>query len=67
MELLGIPAVGARLLANSRDRVRVELTQIACGLGQPPPERDGARPPLLEGRVIEEGVGPAVEDLVGER
>ena len=60
-------AVGARLLADARDRVRVELREIARRLGQPAPERDGARPPLLERRVVEEGVRPAVEDLVGER
>ena len=67
VELLGVPAVGACLLADPRDRVRVELREIPSGLRQTPPERHGPRPPLLERRVVEEGVRAAVEDLVGER
>ena len=67
VELLRVAAVGARLLADAGDRLRVELAEIARRLGQPASHRDRPGAALLERGVVEERVGAAVQDLVRER
>ena len=67
MQLLGVARLGPRLVAHARDRVGIESAQLACALGQAAAKRHGARPALLERRVVEVGVGPPVQDLVRER
>ena len=67
MELLGVAAIGARLLADPGDRLGVELAQVPRRLGEPAAERDRAGAALLQRRVVEERVGAPVQDLVRER
>ncbi len=67
MELVGIPGVRCRLAADAVDGVGVEPPQVPGALRQPSSQRHRPGAPLLEGRVVEEGVGLAVQDLVGER
>ena len=66
MKLFPIARVQPRLVAHAPDRVGIETPQIAGGLGQAPPHGHGAGPTLLERGVVQEGVRPAVQDLVGQ-
>ena len=67
VQLVGGLGPGLRLLDHRRHRLGVERAQALDDLGrQPAPHRDRARAPLLEGGVVEEGVGVGVQDLVRE-
>ena len=66
VQLLGIPQFGLCLFGDPRHDTRVERSKIACLQRQDTPRRDGARPPLFERGVIEEGIGTPVQDLLGQ-
>ncbi len=68
VQLVGGLDPGLGLLDHRGHRLRVERPQALDDLGgQPAPDRDRPRAPLLQRRVVEESVGVRVEDLVGER
>ena len=68
MELVGVLRLGPGLLSHPRDGRGVERSQVGSRLRVEPaahPHRLGA--PLLERRVVEEGVRTRGEDLVSQR
>ncbi len=67
MKLVRVARSRLRFGDDARDRLRVERAQIALVRGEGPPERDGARPALLERGVVEERVRLRVQNLVRER
>ena len=66
MDLLGVAGLGPSFLDDALDSSRVETAQVAGALGQGAAGSDGSGAALLERSVVEERVGPAVEDFVGE-
>ena len=67
MQLVGVAQLGRRLVPDPGDGVGVEGGQVPGVDRQAAAQRHRPAAPLLEGGVVEEGVGPAVEDLVGQR
>ena len=66
VQLVGIPEIGTGLGPDSRNGVGIKGSQIAGLHREAPPEGNGAAPALLKRRIVEERVGPGIEDLVGE-
>ena len=64
VDLLGVAGDGPGLLAHAGDGRGVERGEVAGVAGQRVTQHDGARAALLQGGVVEEGVGLAVDDLV---
>ena len=65
LQFVGIPNVRRGVLADLLDGRRRQgahpSRQVRVGAAQ----RDGPRPPFLQGRVVQEGVGVGIQDLVG--
>ncbi|MCH8974582.1 MAG: hypothetical protein IH869_05855, partial [Chloroflexi bacterium] len=55
-----------RVLLLLRDGVGVQRAEVLRVLGQSPAQRDRAGAPLLQRRVVQEGIGHRVQDLVRE-
>ena len=66
MQLVGVARVGTRFLADALDRGGVERAQIVRGRLAGAPRLHGVASPLLERRIVEEGVRLRVHDLVRE-
>ena len=68
MQLVGVADIGPCLSANTLDGSRIERSQIG-GIGRLvcPARVHRLGTALLERRIVEEGVGPRVQDLVRER
>ena len=66
VKLVGIPGLGSHLVANPRDGGGIEPAEIPDALGQAAAQGHGAAAALLEGRIVQKGVGPPVQDLMGE-
>jgi hypothetical protein len=65
VQLVGVARIGPDFLFHQRNRIRVQDPQAAVRRRiSGAPRHDGLRPPLLEGRVVDELVRPRVEDLV---
>jgi len=68
VDLVGVARLGTRLLRHGADRLRVERAEAGrVGGRQRAAQHHRPGPPLLEGRVVEEGPGLRAQDLVGER
>jgi hypothetical protein len=66
VELVGVARIGLHFFPDPLDGVRVQPAQIACLHRQPPSKRHRPAAALLQGRVVQVGERPAVEDLVGQ-
>ena len=66
VQLLGVAQLGPGLLDDRRHHRRVERGEVVRLERQAAPRRDRPRAALLEGRVVEEGVGAPVQDLLGQ-
>ena len=64
MQLLRVAHIGPCLVTDLLDRRRVQSTPFAVHGRIQPSQRHRARAPLLQRRVIEEGVGIGIENLV---
>ncbi len=64
MQLVRVAHVGPGLRADGRDRRCIERADPVRELGIGAAESHGARPPLLERRVVQERIGVGVQDLV---
>ena len=59
MQFLGVGRIGPRLGAHPGDRLRIEPAEVrGASRIMPAPRHHRLRPPLLERRVVEIGVGP---------
>ncbi len=68
MQLIGILDARPSLVANAVDRRLLERRQVVGGLRVSKAARlDGKRTTLLQGSVVEEGIGLRRDDLVGQR
>ena len=67
MQLLGVARSRRRLRPDLRDRVGVEMRQVVLLERDAAPELHGSRASLLEGCVVEESEGLAVQDLMREQ
>ena len=68
MQLVGALGLGPRLAPHALDGLGVEPTEIGGRSGvQPTPARHRPGASLLERRIVQEGVGLGVQDLLGER
>ena len=68
MELVAGFGIGPGLLTHEVDSGLIELAELIGRLDVETTPRDhGLGAALLERRVIEEGVGPGVQDLMTER
>ncbi len=66
VEFVGTPHLGPGVASDGFDGIGVQASQVARDRGvEPAAVPDGVGPPLLEGRVVQEGIGPGVEDLLG--
>ena len=65
VRFLGIAGLGPGLLANAGDRVGAEGGEVAGGVGEGLAEGDGAGAAFLDRGVVEVGVGPPADYLVG--
>ncbi len=67
VQLVRVAGIGAALALHARDGLGVQRPEVGGRLRvEPPPARDRLRSPLLEGRVVEERVGPRVQRALGE-
>ena len=66
MQLVGVAHVGCHLGAGACDGVGVQRADLAEVHEQPTRQPHRPGPPLLQRRLVEEGEGAAVEDLVRE-
>ena len=67
VELVGIAWCGLLFAAHALDRGGIERAELRRARLAGAPRVDGMSPPLLQRRIVEEGIRPRVEDLVGER
>ena len=65
VRFLGITGLGPGLLADAGDGVGAKGSEVTGGVGEGLAEGDGAGAALLDGGVVEVGVGAAADDLVG--
>ena len=66
VEFVGTAHFGPGVAPYGIDGLGVQTSQVAGDRGvEPAAVPDGIGPPLLEGRVVQEGIGPGVEDLLG--
>ena len=66
VQLLGVAQLGRRLLDDRRDHLGIERGEVVGLERQAAARRHRPRPALLQWRVVEEGVGPPVQDLLGQ-
>ena len=64
MQLVGVTRIRGSLATHPGDGIRIQRGQIARIDGKPAPQRERPAATLLQGSVVEEGVRPAVDDLV---
>ena len=66
VEFVGTAHFGPGVASHGVYGLGVEASQVARDRGvEPAAVPDGVGPPLLKGRVVQEGIGPGVEDLFG--
>ena len=67
VELVGGAEIGPRLRPHLGQRLGIERAERPRQFGVGAPQRDRARPPLLQRGVVQERVGIGVQDLVRHR
>ena len=68
VQLVGVFHLGPGLAAHPLQGRPVQRAHVGGGLGIEPAAADyGLGAPLLQGRIVQEGIGPGVENLLGQR